>query len=611
MSFECNQGNMNMFDDTGFNTLRKTGIAFGKASLKAVKTLARAIVSIIPFKAILAIFLILACIIVFNLIYFYSILDEVDSFFGSLGDGIKSLVDKPAALFAYIGSMINGLLSNNPAGGTYNHISPELMKKCMESESRLVDEEHKIIKTKARVVTKTTIINKTNGKMETSVETNESYVDYDMNVYDIKYPYRLYWQLAASMAVYLSLEGEELDSFLQTVEKEMKPQFIWEESGRYTRDVTEYTRIPDELRYDAQVGQALSDSKIIIIEKTTYYPIPALKAVITPFRIYNFQYDENIEVKNETSENIPVDGHTEETVSTGTIIVEDRVSETDSEVNPGFLEFLDDVPLSVNDFNLSLSIAERVPGSGRYVDEAQDFIDWYFGTGEDYWDMSQIAYNIDVSSMDSIGDLSAKYESNGNPSAISNSSGDPGGKSYGIWQLASRKGSVGRFLKWLKKRNSDFYTNLADARKADGGAFGNEFDECWHELGRTQTEEFSSVQEQFIKEGYYDTAVDVLKDRFGFDIEERSLALRSVLFSTSVQHGVGGASAIFARVNEKFKLNDSSDRQIINAVYDERSRVNVYFSKCSYKVRRAVYNRFVFERADALALLERDSGQGG
>lgn len=45
-----------------------------------------------------------------------------------------------------------------------------------------------------------------------------------------------------------------------------------------------------------------------------------------------------------------------------------------------------------------------------------------------------------------LGDLSASYESNGNPGCVSTGYGDLGGISYGTYQLASNAGSVDAFI---------------------------------------------------------------------------------------------------------------------------------------------------------------------
>ena len=46
-----------------------------------------------------------------------------------------------------------------------------------------------------------------------------------------------------------------------------------------------------------------------------------------------------------------------------------------------------------------------------------------------------------------LGDLSALYESNGDPGCVSTGYGDLGGISYGAYQLASNTGSVEEFIR--------------------------------------------------------------------------------------------------------------------------------------------------------------------
>lgn len=83
--------------------------------------------------------------------------------------------------------------------------------------------------------------------------------------------------------------------------------------------------------------------------------------------------------------------------------------------------------------------------------------------------------------------------------------------------MASKKGSVDRFLSWLKNANTSFYRQLAETRELDGGASGNNFDACWRRLGIEDRDEFTKLQEAFIKMSYYDAAAEALKAGFDFD----------------------------------------------------------------------------------------------
>lgn len=204
--------------------------------------------------------------------------------------------------------------------------------------------------------------------------------------------------------------------------------------------------------------------------------------------------------------------------------------------------------------------------------------------------------------LSTLGVLSAKYESTGNPGIIANNPGDPGGKSYGAWQLASKRGSVDAFLIWLKGVNYDYYQQLTEAKRKDGNVFGANFDKTWKQIAKNDRAGFLQVQHDYIKHAYYDVAAQKLKDKYRFDISTKSPALQNVLWSTAVQHGANGAVSIFAKVFKDVG-KDSSDEQIITRVYDERQKVDIYFRNCSDEVKKSVYNRFLKEKADALKML--------
>ena len=108
-----------------------------------------------------------------------------------------------------------------------------------------------------------------------------------------------------------------------------------------------------------------------------------------------------------------------------------------------------------------------------------------------------------------LGDLSKKYESNGNPGTISSGYGDAGGKSYGMYQMASEPNieAVQSYVKWLQKKNYWFGENLAEY---PAGSIA--FDEAWRWLAYSaNASDFAQSQHEYIKETYYDTAVRFLE----------------------------------------------------------------------------------------------------
>jgi hypothetical protein len=200
--------------------------------------------------------------------------------------------------------------------------------------------------------------------------------------------------------------------------------------------------------------------------------------------------------------------------------------------------------------------------------------------------------------MDGLGLTAAKYESNVNPGTISNTPGDYGGKSYGAWQFSSKEGSLDSFINSLKGENNEFYEKLSGAKAKDDNKFGVNFDSEWTGIATSNNEEFLKLQHEYVKQNYYDGAAQDLKLKYGFDISQKSDALKESLFSTVVQHGVGGTSSLFSKIN----LNNS-DGNIINDLYNERQKVNVYFKSSSAQVKQSVYNRFTKEKQDMLSML--------
>jgi hypothetical protein len=202
------------------------------------------------------------------------------------------------------------------------------------------------------------------------------------------------------------------------------------------------------------------------------------------------------------------------------------------------------------------------------------------------------------SSFEGLGMVSSKYESNLNPGAIANNPGDYGGKSYGAWQFSSRTGSLNSFLSYLSGVNGNYHSTLIEARAKDGNSFGSHFDAAWTNIAKNDPSGFLELQHRYIEKAFYDKAVEGLKTRFGFDVNAKSDAMKESVWSTAVQHGVGGTLSIFSKLNLQ-----NSDRDIINDLYNERQKVDIYFRSSSPQVRQSVYNRFTREKADMLNLL--------
>ncbi len=198
------------------------------------------------------------------------------------------------------------------------------------------------------------------------------------------------------------------------------------------------------------------------------------------------------------------------------------------------------------------------------------------------------------------GQLAAKFESANSPGAIGYDR--RGGTCYGIYQLSSRMGTMGEFLEFLDVKAPDISERLRQAGPADSRGRSGPMPREWKSINKEQPERFTNLQHEFIYENFYVPAARGVEARTGLKMENAPPALREVLWSTAVQHGVHGAMNIFQRAAESIDLKNSAptNREIIQAVYSERQ---TRFKGSTDAVRVAVQNRFSQEMKMALAML--------
>jgi hypothetical protein len=153
------------------------------------------------------------------------------------------------------------------------------------------------------------------------------------------------------------------------------------------------------------------------------------------------------------------------------------------------------------------------------------------------------------------------------------------------------------FMSYLKDANPSMYQALTRNSPGTSG-----FDSTWKALAKNYSKEFDALQHGFIKQSHYDPAANKIKSSLGIDINKYSPAVQNVLWSTSVQHGSGGALNVFRGAGIRPGM---SDAEIIKRVYAERGASNgaKYFSRSSSSVRQSVVNRFKNEMKDALSML--------
>lgn len=187
-----------------------------------------------------------------------------------------------------------------------------------------------------------------------------------------------------------------------------------------------------------------------------------------------------------------------------------------------------------------------------------------------------------------LGSLSAKYESNGNPGTIGNNKGDIGGKSYGTYQLTTASGNAQKF--------ANQYGGNLKGLKAGTSAF----DKAWKAEASKNPAKFKQAQHAYIQQTHYEPAKNAFEKVTGIVVNNLPVGVKDMIWSIGVQHGSGGARSIFK--NAGVKKGDSAST-IITKVYNERMKVNKYFSSSSQAIKNSVLNRFKNEMREALKLV--------
>lgn len=199
-----------------------------------------------------------------------------------------------------------------------------------------------------------------------------------------------------------------------------------------------------------------------------------------------------------------------------------------------------------------------------------------------------------------LGSLSEKYESGGRgPATISTGKGDPGGVSYGTYQLSSK---VGRADAFVKKYYPQEFKDLK--------AGTPEFSKRWKELADREPEKLRANEHEYIKATHYDPQVNKLAKSVGLVVDKRSRAVQNAIWSTAVQHGPNTKiveTALTPLLKDR-KIEAIDDETLLRAVYAERGRkddqgVMVHFKAASEAVQKSVSRRFQNELKDALAAL--------
>ena len=254
-----------------------------------------------------------------------------------------------------------------------------------------------------------------------------------------------------------------------------------------------------------------------------------------------------------------------------------------------------------------------------------------------------LAASKNWSSLKDLGALSQYYETgaDADPGAVSTVPGDPGGTSFGLYMFSSKAGTLDAFRTWLRnyKGNTIYNDFAATLDKAYGentsgaaaAGYGPNFESAWRELGHGVNKgEFANAQTEYWGTERYSTLISRLQSKYpSLNLNDYSIALKNVLWSRSVQHGVDGAYNVVTRAIDNrlggFKMQ--SEAELIEAIYTEcsklaedipkyrdmqtqlsdrygvKNRSMAYYSAADGDVQSSVYSRLhINEPADALVM---------
>ena len=197
-----------------------------------------------------------------------------------------------------------------------------------------------------------------------------------------------------------------------------------------------------------------------------------------------------------------------------------------------------------------------------------------------------------------LGSLSSHFETGGRGSeTVSSGMGrggvpDRGGVSYGSYQLTPQTPRMDKNGNVVIVKNGG---NVANFLRSDGARWARDFaglepgsasfSDAWRKIARRDGAALRVAEHAWVKRNNYDPAVSMTKKETGLDIDRTPIALREVLWSTSVQHGPGnpklrrgGAAKIFA---DAITHTDSTTNRN-SKIYYQTLIINIYLKRAKY-----------------------------
>lgn len=206
-----------------------------------------------------------------------------------------------------------------------------------------------------------------------------------------------------------------------------------------------------------------------------------------------------------------------------------------------------------------------------------------------------------------LGSLSERYETSGRgPGTVSTGTNDPGGVSYGVYQLSTNAGTLQSFL---RAEGRGWAGELTGAPGSAG------FTTQWKAIAAREPQAFRDAQHAFIERTHYNPAVASVRESTGLDLNGRHDAVRDAAWSSGVQHGRAAQllSAAVRRTDATIARDAPGyDRQLVQNIYAERTTYlrgladsGNYTPGEAQQLRDITTTRYPAELRDALAMVDR------
>lgn len=180
---------------------------------------------------------------------------------------------------------------------------------------------------------------------------------------------------------------------------------------------------------------------------------------------------------------------------------------------------------------------------------------------------------------------------------VSSGKGDPGGRSYGAYQLASKTGTLARFM---AAQGRPWLARFAGLEPKD-----DDYAAMWRAIASEAGMTFFNAQHTFIKATHYDKVILKVHKQAQVNLDTRTEAVRNAVWSMAVQHG--GAAGVIETAIRQCQADGTIDNDLalLTAMYAARVAYVDKNPKLSVKMLKSLHERYASELAQALADAER------